>query len=50
MNVKFVHRSKALSPIEVTPNGIVTDVKPLHPAKAPDPVKLTLDGIINDKL
>ena len=40
--------ANALSPIDVTLFGIVTDVRPLQYAKARSPIEVTLLGIVTD--
>jgi hypothetical protein len=42
------HPWKALAPILVTLEGIVTDVSDVHPWKAAQPIVVTLVGIVTD--
>jgi hypothetical protein len=37
---------KALGPIEVTDEGIITEVKPVQEIKAPSPIEVTDEGIM----
>jgi hypothetical protein len=41
-------RTNALSLIDITPSGIVNDVKLLQFSKAYSPIDVTLEGIVND--
>lgn len=36
------------SPMDVTPSGIVTDVRPLQPQNARAPIYVTLSGIVRE--
>ena len=45
MEVKFLHLKKQYSPIEVTEEGIFTEIKPVQPAKALAPMEVTEEGI-----
>lgn len=50
IDVNPVHREKAQSPIEVTPDGIVIEVKPSQLKKADSPIEVTDEGmVIEDK-
>ena len=44
--VKPLQPWKALSPIEVTLEGMVKLVKPLQPSKADAPIEVTLEGMV----
>ena len=44
----FENKENALSPIDVTLSGMVTDVKPLQPEKAYSPIDVTLSGMVTD--
>ena len=44
--VNDVHELNALPPIELTVDGIVTDVRVLHPLKARSPIDFTLYGML----
>ena len=42
----FENKENALSPIDVTLSGMVTDVKPLHSRKAYEPIDVTPSGMV----
>lgn len=48
MLVSSLQSAKALPPIFVTLDRIVTDVRPLHIIKAASSMLVTLDGIVTD--
>jgi hypothetical protein len=47
MEVKPAHLANAPAPMEVTLDGIVTEVKP-EPWNASVPMEVTLDGIVTE--
>jgi hypothetical protein len=45
---KALQRLKAPSPIDVTDDGMVMDVKDEQPRKAPSPIDVTDEGMISE--
>ena len=45
-NTKLVQSLNVLSPIDVTPEGIVMDFNNSHPSNALAPIDVTDDGIV----